>query len=396
MANLNRSKEGAGGLILIVGASARAAAFSALRAGLVPVASDLFGDEDLRAVARFVEPLGKYPFGFKAALLRMPEAPFLYTGGLENHGALVDQLARLRPLWGNDGSRLRRARDLLILLRALKAAGLFPPETRKAARPPKDLEGWLRKPLRGSGGSGIEAASGRRKRVKTEPFYFQRMAPGKSYSAVFVGFEDESLLLGVTRQLVGERWLHARPFSWCGNLGPAALPEAVETSLMEAGAAIARDFRLRGLFGLDFLLDGHVVRPVDLNPRYPGSVEILEHALGIQALALHAQACVERRIPSMERPSRPSGFFGKAVVFAPRALSAPKSLASLYPPDPKRFPQLADLPLPGTRVPRGKPVLTVFARAKEEGSCLDLLKKSAREALRHFQPLEDASYYRTK
>jgi len=109
MANLNRSKEGAGGLILIVGASARAAAFSALRAGLVPVASDLFGDEDLRAVARFVEPLGKYPAGFKAALLRMPEAPFLYTGGLENHGALVDQLARLRPLWGNDGSRLRRA-----------------------------------------------------------------------------------------------------------------------------------------------------------------------------------------------------------------------------------------------------------------------------------------------
>ena len=107
----------------------------------------------------------------------------------------------------------------------------------------------------------------------------------------------------------------------------------------------------------------------------------------------------EPRRGFLSQPSRSSG--GRAALRVsggprPAALSAPKSLASLYPPDPKRFPQLADLPLPGTRVPRGKPVLTVFARAKEEGSCLDLLKKSAREALRHFQPLEDASYYRTK
>ena len=35
--------------LLIVGASARAAAFSALRAGLRPWCADLFGDDDLRA-----------------------------------------------------------------------------------------------------------------------------------------------------------------------------------------------------------------------------------------------------------------------------------------------------------------------------------------------------------
>src|SRR5262249_54059822 len=150
--------------------------------------------------------------------------------------------------------------------------------------------GWLKKPFRSGGGAGIHRASEPSPGPGRKAFYHQRVAPGKSYSAVFVGLEKAGIFLRATRQLVGEPWLHAPPFPWCGNVGPACLSRNVETALEEAGSAIARAFRLRGLFGVDFLLDRERVRPVDLNPRYPASVEILEHAIGISALALHAHA----------------------------------------------------------------------------------------------------------
>src|SRR6516225_6871027 len=99
--------------LLIAGASARAAAFSALRAGLRPACADLFADADLRACCpvRRVEPRD-YPREF----LDLPEladpGPWLYTGGLENRPELIEQIAhRRQPLWGNPAPLLRLARD---------------------------------------------------------------------------------------------------------------------------------------------------------------------------------------------------------------------------------------------------------------------------------------------
>src|SRR5215813_1264313 len=94
--------------LLIFGASARAAAFSALRAGLRPWCADLFADTDLRACcpALALDP-GSYPQGFVQAARQGPPGPWLYTGGLENRPDLVRRLARQRPLWGNDASVLR-------------------------------------------------------------------------------------------------------------------------------------------------------------------------------------------------------------------------------------------------------------------------------------------------
>ena len=55
----------AGPNLLIFGASVRAAAFSALRAGLQPWCADLFADADLRARCPTIQvPPGLYPQGF--------------------------------------------------------------------------------------------------------------------------------------------------------------------------------------------------------------------------------------------------------------------------------------------------------------------------------------------
>src|SRR5437660_693977 len=86
--------------LLIVGASARAAAFSALRAGLEPWCLDQFADADLcaRCPAVLVRPR-LYPRGLVALARKAPPGPWLYTGGLENRPRLVRRLTRERPLW---------------------------------------------------------------------------------------------------------------------------------------------------------------------------------------------------------------------------------------------------------------------------------------------------------
>src|SRR5687767_10917006 len=104
--------------LLILGASARAAASSAARAGFAPRAADLFADADLAALCR-VTRIDDYPGEFPAAARKFPPSPWMYTGGLENYPELVDQIAAERPLLGNSGSVLREVRDPFKLAAAL-------------------------------------------------------------------------------------------------------------------------------------------------------------------------------------------------------------------------------------------------------------------------------------
>src|SRR5207249_9264748 len=97
---------------------------------------------------------------------------------------------------------------------------------------------------------------------------------------VYVGAERHgnpfAAFLEVTRQLVGEPWLHAAPFHYCGSIGPLPLSESLWRKFWRIGTVLAKAFRLRGLFGVDCVLRDGIPWPVEVNPRYPASVEVLE------------------------------------------------------------------------------------------------------------------------
>src|SRR5688572_18807233 len=112
--------------LTILGASARPAAFSAVRAGYAPYSLDSFADCDLATLCR-AERIKRYPQDFLGALSAAPQGPWMYTGGLENHPGLVARLARLRPLWGNPADVLSRVRDPWQLSAALSDSGLAHP-----------------------------------------------------------------------------------------------------------------------------------------------------------------------------------------------------------------------------------------------------------------------------
>ncbi len=385
--------------LIIFGASTRAAAFSAIRAGLRPWCGDLFADADLQAKCPVTAiPPELYPEGFAALAESAPEVPWMYTGAMENHGGLVHTIARQRPLWGNGLTALEKARSPQFLARLLEDAGLPHPELfyEFPDEVPSDGE-WLVKPLASASGIGIRRWAHGQKASRR--VYLQEYIAGTPCSAVYVGNGDEARLLGVTEQLIGESHLHAGPFRYCGNVGPLMPDKKQWELLMRIGNAIASGCGLRGLFGIDYVIADNVPYPVEVNPRYTASVEVIEHATWTAALALHANEFdsslslpegppPEKMSPPSPHPdptalrvgtssSRRDRVIGKAVLYAWMSSLFPAEgpwMESLRKPrDPWNLPAFADIPHPGEAMEVGRPILTFFAAADSVEACKDKL-----------------------
>ena len=374
--------------IILIGASVRAAAQSAVRGGFTPWCADLFADRDLAAIAP-ASRIRRYPAGLVAALVDAPAAAVIYTGALENYPRLIEAIASRRPLWGNRGDVLRAIRNPLRVAEALRRAGL---SSLKVTCLPDGLPRngtWLCKPLRSGGGwriavwdeaaidphelpHGASAGSSRRR----GGCYFQQRVEGLNCSALFVAAAGESRLLGVTRQLVGVNWTGAGPFSYAGSIGPLSLPTQQLATMRKVGDCLAAEFSLTGLFGVDAIINDAGVWPLEVNPRYPASAEVLERARKFSAIQLHSEACTQNRLPSNDL-SPPRCIAGKAILFGPRQQLVPEQL--IHWADEQNatatWPAVADIPQIHGLLAPGAPVLTVLAEAADEQQVEDLLRR---------------------
>lgn len=371
--------------LFILGASARAAAFSALRAGLVPTCADLFADLDLMAHAQAVRvDGGNYPYSLKQPVLDAEPSPWMYTGGLENCPDLIAAIARSggpeRPLWGNNAAVLRAIRDPFRLAACLEQAGLPHPRCLPLGSKRPRGERWLLKPRGRAGGSGISESARTPKLADAQQWYWQQYVEGLPCSAVYVGGAAGARLLGATRQLVGDSRFGAKRFAYCGSIGPLAPESSLKQQLESLGTVLAGKFRLRGIFGVDFILADGAAWPVEVNPRYPASLEVLEHALGIAALELHRVAFDASAPPAAPPPpGEPKEQVGKAILFAKRTVRLPDTRRWLDTSAWSRLPTIADIPRPGASITAGRPILTVFARADSAEACyLALIERTLR------------------
>ncbi|MGI8979250.1 MAG: ATP-grasp domain-containing protein [Pirellulaceae bacterium] len=349
--------------IIIVGASARAAAFSALRAGMRPHAIDLFADCDLADACPAVK-IEHYPQDFEQALATAPEAPWIYTGGLENYPDLIARMESLRPLYGNGADVLRGIRNPELLAARLAAAGFMMPEIRSSP-PEVGLERqWLRKPRRSSAGLGIRWLDAAASPAHENRYYYQRHIPGQSRSAVFLASRGGSELLGVTDQQSGVPEFPDEPFLYAGSEVFHDCGEGLEQPLDELGDALTREFSLCGLFNIDYVDDGRQIWPLEVNPRYSASIEVLEHSLGRNFLALHISAFEPGfKGPYDCRISHRPRHVAKSIVYARSDCVVTPGLHELRKSwnVERLLPCLADIPRTGDRILRGQPVATALA-----------------------------------
>src|SRR5262249_11969286 len=146
------------------------------------------------------------------------------------------------------------------------------------------------------------------------------------------------------------------------------------------GSALGHSFGLKGLFGVDCVLRDGVPYPLEVNPRYTASVEVIEYATGLPALALHRQA-FEPDAPAPAPPPPPSGVIGKAILFARAPLRFPergtwRSWAASFP-GVEVMPTFADVPQPGAVIEAGKPILTLLSQARTVDDGLEALERLA-------------------
>lgn len=381
-------KDGAGSSHLaVVGASARAMSESAARAGWRVHAADLFADADLVRVAataigvRGAGPAG-YPLGLPAVIAGFPPGPCIFTGGLENHPDVLAAIGADRPLCGSPLAAIRLVRDPAALTEMLAAAGIARPQTLASpAGVPTDGT-FLLKPRDGAGGRGIAPWHGGR--APAGPAIWQRIVAGESWGVSCLAAAGTCRVLGVARQLVGQRWCRAHPFAYCGSVAvpPAEIPAAARDALETLGVVLARDAGLVGLFGVDVVV-ARSGRPhvIEVNPRPTASMELIERATGESLAAAHVAASGMRAAPPPRPDVQPRpGVWSKAVLFGPRRDSmAPTAgriegaTAAWSAAD--GLPAVADIPAAGAILPAGGPLVTVFARGDSMAGALALLRR---------------------
>jgi predicted ATP-grasp superfamily ATP-dependent carboligase len=354
---------------VIVGVSTRALAESARHAGFTAASVDAFGDLDQK---QYVESLGirrdlgrAYSAAAAAAAARRFAAPAAaYVGNLENHPTAVRRLAEGRRLLGNSPATLVRARDFRELAAVVRAAGgrvpttLLPAEARNLA----SGGSWLRKPLRGGGGSGVR--EWKRGAPLRAGELVQERIDGVLASLSFVADGRRAVLLGLCQGLFGDAAFGARLYRYSGSLYPFPADGSLLARLDAIAQTATRAFGLVGLNGVDFVVRDGEAFVLELNPRYCASMELVERSRGLSVFAVHDAACggtLPTPPPLARGPTEE--VLGKAVLWARRDIVAGNTRALLDRDD------VRDLPFPGERIGRSHPTCTVFARGADRKAC---------------------------
>jgi len=378
---------------VVVGASVRAVVESAVRAGWVAHAADLFADADLIATAIEVVRLGAagghaYPHGIPAVVASFPDAVCFYTGALENHPDVLAAIASKRSLAGCSAAAVRRVRDPRAVAAVVRAAGLRFPETFATPDGVPTDGSYLVKPRRSAGGRGVRPWHGARRGPAAADCLWQRLVAGVSRSASYVARAGTARLIGSSLALPDAGWCGGRPFAYCGSIDAPLerLPDRLQRSFERLGAAIAAAFDLTGVFGIDVIEDiGGDVHVLEVNPRPTASLELVERATGWSVAAAHLAASGWGTEP--RGGAAADGIWAKAIAYAPPTVTAAAvadTLAVLA----DRWTAadglsaVTDVPRPDEPPAPGAPLVTVFARGDTAAQAVATLRDRVRELRR--------------
>ena len=377
--------------VAVAGLSARLVAQSAARAGLNVVALDIFGDRDTRAHAGMWFDIGGNGLSIDRARLydaleraaRLPRMlGLIVTSGLE---PLAGELARAPrvPRFIGNGAQAAAVRDPRRFFALLDEAQVAHPDVRYT--PPADRSGWLVKRSDGCGGTHIEWADD----VGHLPAdaYFQRLAQGRSMSALFVAAHREATVIGFAEQLTVAAG--RLPFVHAGSLGPVRLPRQIAARIVEAIDRIVWQTDLTGLNSIDFLLDGDTFSVLEINTR-PSSTMALYEAAWPDAwprglIGAHLDACLHGELPHAPDTAAhtPTLHAGQRVVFAHEGFTASPAFSDACFDDPACH----DVPLVGARIDVGQPVCTMTVSAPAFSDLRDALDREHARLLQRIDTL---------
>lgn len=374
--------------VLLLGASIRAMAASAARAGFAPSGADLFGDRDTVEIAS-VTQIANYPDGLAAFASHCPSSNWAYTGGLENYPEIVERLSASHRLLGCDHIALGQLRSQTQLQQWAVKAGLHS----SSHASPTEGQRWVAKSARGAGGLGVRFVDGHeplREGERREPWI-----AGQPGSTSFLSYRGRVTPLGSVWQMSGSG---AAPFVYAGSWGPARLEIQSMERLRQFADLVTAETNLTGLWGVDWVLDkSGSLNLLEINPRWTASMEVLEAAAqsvdsGLPPLfALHAAACNEGLPAVSQNLTAEAHRLGAALELADlvcgKRIVYAKDEIKVGDGDGWRGERtevdttwrLADVPSPHVTVSAGHPLCTILATAPSEKRLLEVFAASTKE-----------------
>jgi predicted ATP-grasp superfamily ATP-dependent carboligase len=365
--------------LVVIAISGRALAQSAQRGGYRVRVLDVFADCDTQAAGEARSIARGHSFALDPELMfaalgetshrsQTDLGPLLLPGsGFERDPQWLEELAGFGTLAGNDADLVRAFKEPLLFEQMMQALGFDVPETR--LDPPADARGWLQKEIGAAGGLHIRPAAGAKHASNR---YYQRVAAGKPLSVAFLADGERAYVLGYNAQAIAA--LGASPYCYVGA-ATCELSGALRAEMQRQLDRLVRVSGLRGLNGLDFLLDGESVHVIEVNPRPTATFELYEPEIEGGLVRWHVASCAGS-VPQFADVlnGRPRAARAYRILFAQKALRVPQQV---------QYPEWwRDRPQPGSTIALGAPVLSVFAEGADSAAVETLLAQRLGEAAR--------------
>ena len=367
---------------LLCSLSGRGLVKAAQRAGRRTACIDAFGDLDTRALADawahapMADACSFEPHALLAAAAELcPPADcrgLIYGSGFESQPAMLTQLAAGRRLFGNPPEVLAQTGAPARFFPLLRQLGI-PHPTVRFSRPPHPRD-WLSKQAGACGGSHILPASACGDQAgRYFQRYFQRHIQGQPASLLFLANGSEIYPVGFNLPLPPPPEA-PNAWAWSGAARLAGGLPSQGDALLVAARRLTQALGLRGINGIDFILDQRGWKLLELNPRPTATLELWDVAPMPSLLKLHVQAC-QGRLPT-SLPSLP-GSLAVAVVYAGEQVSIP---AGFVWPD-----WCSDLPTAGSLIAPGEPICTVRAAGENNAVATHWAEELRRSILRRLR-----------
>lgn len=380
--------------LFVAGACARPIVELARKADYSCAAADLFCDWDtqnkcscnkINHLNELAELLAVYEFD-----------ELIIAGGLENFPKLVDRYCQHLP--ARNIKALVRCRDPFEVMQVVADSAVLRnhrigfPSTVAQIPISASTTNWLSKIPSSAGGLGVSAVEPATHMPEVPSQVFQRRVEGRNMSGLFVADGSSCCLIGVTYQLNGDPSFGCREFKYCGSILATDLEESLTDRIRLIGQTMTQVFGLRGMFGVDMVCDCTMIWILEINPRITASAEIVvpaipvnrniitEHLVGLRGIS---SATVNWAFtnPTSKTP-------GKAIIYnrGRRAFTVSSQLftelKSWHESGMSRSgipSQVSDIPVKGTTIHSGCPIVTVKAQAQNKSETLQQLRALAND-----------------
>jgi len=383
-------------MILIISFNARQIAYLAKQIGLEIAIVDFWGDLDLFPLSNKIYTVFKPEFksytkfsdqtqnedllcnlAFQA-ISNDPIEGVLIGSGWDDRPDLWEKINHTVPIYGNSPECIRIVRDLSAVQKVLKEERIKVPLTISAADSTEVMEFVMQvgfpiviKPLKTLGGIGIQLLKTKSELIEflnknsenLNKYYVQEYISGDNISTTMVGNGKKYEVLSINEQLIGIKEFGTNiPFKYCGNIVPFNCSPEIAQIIEKNSLTIAKAFNLRGIFGIDFVLKNKIPYFMEINPRFPGTIELLAMVSQLNAVKLHLDA-MRGTIPI--EISEVRGYAMKSVLFAKKRFVT-KNLGTI--------PHLVDIPQPNITLDPEEPICSIqlFDESREQ-----LLKRMA-------------------